>query len=196
MGPRPDGQLEVIIEVMLGTSARIGEVLAIRTCDLELGSQIPTVQINGTIVHFKGQGPRRQDYPKNDSSRRRVPLPVFALTAIRGLLTGRDLSDSEELLFHTRNGTPHSTNNMRRRLRTILDAAGIGGVTPHAFRRTVATTLNRAAGIDLASETLGHTSTQITREHYIEPDTMVNPRAAAILDAHLTPEPPEASATS
>jgi hypothetical protein len=31
-GPPPDGQLEQIIEVMLGTSARIGEVLAIRKC--------------------------------------------------------------------------------------------------------------------------------------------------------------------
>jgi hypothetical protein len=30
-GPKPDGQLEAIIEVMLGTSARIGEVLAIRS---------------------------------------------------------------------------------------------------------------------------------------------------------------------
>lgn len=29
-GPKPDGQLEQIIEVMLGISARIGEVLAIR----------------------------------------------------------------------------------------------------------------------------------------------------------------------
>jgi hypothetical protein len=29
-GPKPDGQLGAIIEVMLGTSARIGEVLAIR----------------------------------------------------------------------------------------------------------------------------------------------------------------------
>src|SRR5699024_492897 len=29
-GPRPDGQLGQIVEVLLGTSARIGEVLAIR----------------------------------------------------------------------------------------------------------------------------------------------------------------------
>lgn len=34
-GPRPDGQVEKIIEVMLGTSARIGEVLAIRKCDVD-----------------------------------------------------------------------------------------------------------------------------------------------------------------
>ena len=35
-GPPPDGQLEQIIEVMLGTSARIGEVLAIRRCDVDV----------------------------------------------------------------------------------------------------------------------------------------------------------------
>ena len=35
-GPKPDGQLGAIIEVMLGTSARIGEVLAIRRRDIDL----------------------------------------------------------------------------------------------------------------------------------------------------------------
>ena len=34
-GPKPDGQLEQIIEVMLGTSAWMGEVLAIRKCDVD-----------------------------------------------------------------------------------------------------------------------------------------------------------------
>lgn len=34
-GPPPDGQLEQIIGAMLGTSARIGEVLAIRKCDVD-----------------------------------------------------------------------------------------------------------------------------------------------------------------
>lgn len=35
-GPKPDGQLEQIIEMMLGTSGRIGEVLAIRKCDVDV----------------------------------------------------------------------------------------------------------------------------------------------------------------
>ena len=35
-GPKPDGQLSAIIEVMLGTSARIGEVLAIRRRDVDV----------------------------------------------------------------------------------------------------------------------------------------------------------------
>jgi integrase len=81
------------------------------------------------------------------------------------------------------NHTPLTTNNVRRRLRAILDEAGIGGVTPHSFRRTVATVLDRAAGADLAAEMLGHTSSDITRAHYIEPDEFVNPVTADILES-------------
>jgi hypothetical protein len=42
--------LEQIIEVMLGTSARIGEVLAIRKCDVDVTRTPATVRICGTIV--------------------------------------------------------------------------------------------------------------------------------------------------
>ena len=54
-GPPPDGQLEQIIEVMLGTSARIGEVLAIRKCDVDVTVSPATVRICGTIVSPAGQ---------------------------------------------------------------------------------------------------------------------------------------------
>lgn len=188
MGPRPDGQLEVIIETMLGTSARIGEVLAIRMCDLDLEVEVPTVKLCGTIVHFKGQGPVRQDYPKTHSSQRSIALPQFTVRAIREFLKAHPRTTDDELLFQTRNGTPHTTNNIRRRLSAILDGAGIEGVTPHAFRRTVATTIHRSDGIELASETLGHSSQEITRTHYIEPETKVNPRSAQILDEFLSPD--------
>ena len=40
-GPRPDGQLGAILEGMLGTSARIGEVLAIRRRDIDVTSATP-----------------------------------------------------------------------------------------------------------------------------------------------------------
>jgi hypothetical protein len=39
----------------------------------------------------------------------------------------------------------------------------------------VATALNRAGRADLEVELLGHISSEITRQHYIEPDEMVNP---------------------
>lgn len=37
-GPPPDGQLGLIIEVMLGTAARIGEVLALRRRGVDVAS--------------------------------------------------------------------------------------------------------------------------------------------------------------
>ncbi|MFT4259600.1 hypothetical protein [Microbacterium sp.] len=53
--PKPDGQLEAIVEVMLGTSARIGEVLAIRRRDIDVTSPVSSIRINGTIVTHGGQ---------------------------------------------------------------------------------------------------------------------------------------------
>lgn len=54
-GPKPDGQLGLMVEVMLGTSARIGEVLAIRRCDVDVTAAPPTIRISGTIVMRKGE---------------------------------------------------------------------------------------------------------------------------------------------
>lgn len=65
---------------------------------------------------------------------------------------------------------------------TILAEVGIHGVTPHSFRRTVATVIDRAGGAELAAEMLGHTSSEITKQYYIQPDEKVNPVTAEILE--------------
>jgi integrase len=182
-GPPPDGQLEQIIEVMLGTSARIGEVLAIRKCDVDATSSPPTVRICGTIVSPASKPTHRQPHPKTTKSTRTVAVPSFTAEVLRQRLVVVASEAPEHLLFVTRNGTPLTTNNVRRRLRSVMAEAGIEGVTPHSFRRTVATVLDRASGPDLAAEMLGHTSSKITKEHYIEPDEKVNPVTAEILES-------------
>ncbi len=53
----------------------------------------------------------------------------------------------------------------------------------------MATVLDRAGGADLAAEMLGHTSSEITKRHYIEPDDNVNPVTAEILES-LAPRMP------
>lgn len=189
-GPKPDGQLEAIIEVMLGTSARIGEVLAIRKCDVDMTCSPPTVRLCGTIVSPTGKPTYRQDHGKSSKSRRTVAVPSYTAEAVRQRLALIGDEDPEHLIFFSRNHTPLTTNNVRRRLRAVLDEAGISGVTPHSFRRTVATVLDRAAGADLAAEMLGHTSSEITKQHYIEPDEKVNPLTAEILEG-LAPKLPD-----
>ena len=44
-----------------------------------------------------------------------------------------------------------TTASVRRQLRHVLGDAGVDGVTPHLFRRTVATAVNRNASIELAA---------------------------------------------
>lgn len=182
-GPPPDGQLEQIIEVMLGTSARIGEVLALRKCDVDVTSSPATVRIAGTIVSPAGKPTRRQPHPKTLKSTRTVSVPSFTAEVLRARLVRIAPEDPDHLIFFTRNGTPLTTNNIRRRLRAVMDQAGIRGVTPHSFRRTVATIIDRAGGADLAAELLGHSSSKITKEHYIQPDEAVDPVTAEILES-------------
>ena len=181
-GPKPDGQLGAIVEVMLGTSARIGEVLAIRRRDINIVSAPPSIRINGTIVAHRGEPTQRQDYPKTAKSRRTVALPAFAAEAVRLRLARRDDASLDALLFCNRDDGPLTTNNVRRQLRHVLDLAGIEGVTPHMFRRTVATAISNEAGVDLAAELLGHTDPAITVQHYIRRNEMVNPATAEMLD--------------
>ncbi|KRC62304.1 integrase [Agromyces sp. Root81] len=181
-GPRPDGQLGAIVEVMLGTSARIGEVLAIRRCDVDVTGPTPTIRIAGTIISRNGEPTFRQDHPKTAKSRRIVALPSFTAAAVRRRLAGaRDLVP-DSLVFHSREGTPLTTANVRRQLRQVLERAGIGGVTPHLFRRTVATAVNDNASVELAAELLGHTDTKVTVQHYIQRRELVNPATAALLE--------------
>ncbi len=181
-GPRPDGQLGQIVEVLLGTSARIGEVLAIRLRDLDLRGAYPTVRICGTIISRKGEPTHRQNHPKTSRSVRRIVLPQFAVKAIRDRMRRRLSIDPDALLFCNRDGGPLTTNNVRRQLRSIMDQAGLEGVTPHRFRRTGATTIYEAGGIDLAAGLLGHTDPRITQQHYIVRDDLVDPATAAMLE--------------
>ena len=181
-GPKPDGQLGAIVEVMLGTSARIGEVLAIRRPDIDITGPVPSIRLAGTIVSRNGEQTFRQDHPKTAKSRRVVALPTFASDAVRRRLAKVGSMGLDDLLFQSRDGTPLTTANVRRQLRQVLSGVGIDGVTPHMFRRTVATAVNDNASIELAAEMLGHTDTRVTVMHYIQRSELVNPATAALLD--------------
>ena len=123
-GPKPDGQLSGIIEVMLGTSARIGEALAIRRRDVDVVGPRPSVSIRGTIATPRGVAPYRQDHPKTAKSRSTVAIPSCTADAIRLRLAKMTDLSPDALLFTSRNGTPLTMNNVRRRLRHVLDLAG------------------------------------------------------------------------
>lgn len=120
----------------LGTSARIGEILAIRRCDVDVTTSPATLRNCGTVVSQRGVGTFRQADPKTDRSNRVVALPSFTAEALRRRLSVIAGRSPEALVFQSREGTPLTTANVRRQLRKVLGDAGITGVHPHIFRRS------------------------------------------------------------
>lgn len=156
-----------IVDVMLGTGCRIGEVLALRWEDVDLESTPPTATVTGTLVTLPGEGVVRQDHPKTATSRRTIVLPRFTVAA----LLHRQVEgwpNPHDVVFPSETGTLKNPNNVRRQLRDARKGTDLEWVTPHTFRRTVATLVKRERDLEVASDVLGHSDTRVTREAYID----------------------------
>jgi integrase len=185
-GPKPDGQVRDIIEVLLGTAMRTGEVLALRPCDLDDRPTGRVAAVTGTVVQRKGQGAIRQDRPKSEASIRWITVPEFAASVLRRRAIG---VKEARTIFANRRGGALSPYNVRRTFRDFLVEAGLGdsGISLRWYRRTGATVIARGMGSDAAAAFLGHSSTAITEGHYIERDPTVDRTPALHLERTLGP---------
>src|SRR6266511_1052753 len=167
-GPRHTDDLADIVDLLLATGARIGEVLAVRWKeDLDLSLPRPTLTFSGTLVYVKGRGTFRQPWTKTDAGYRTVILPHFAVD----MLLRRQIAataNPNDAIFPSRRGTWQSPNNVRRQWREARKDTGLEWVTPHPFRKTVATLIAREADAKAAAEQLGHSNETITDTYYIE----------------------------
>lgn len=192
-GPRPDGKVRDICEVLLGTSLRPGEVLARRPCDVADTPDGMVIHVQGTVVRRSGRADYRQDHAKTDASNRRIAVPPFAAEILRRRMAELRPDQSKMTIFHNREGGVISLHNLRRTFRAFLAGAGLddSGITPRWYRRTGATVLARGLGVDAAAAFLGHTSSAVTEAHYIEPDETVDRSPALVLDRTLRPVRPD-----
>lgn len=194
-GPKPDGQVRDIIEVLLGTAMRTGEVLALRPCDVDDRPTGMVVAVTGTVIQRKGQGAVRQERPKSEASIRWIPVPEFAAVVLRRRVAG---VDEGRTIFANRSSGPLSPYNVRRTFREFLAAAGLAdsGISLRWYRRTGATVIARSLGSDAAAAFLGHSSTAITESHYIERDRKIDRTPAAHLERTLRSVDPDGSVLS
>jgi integrase len=194
-GPKPDGQARDIIEILLGTAMRVGEVLGLRIRDVTDGRTGMVVSVNGTVVQRKGKGTFRQERPKSDASIRRIPVPDFAADVVRRRLKSLHGTDPERTIFANRNGGPLGPYNVRRTFREFLVLAelDVTGISLRSYRRTGATVIARGTGTDAAAVYLGHSSAAITEGHYIEPHTTIDLTPAEYLERTLRPVRPDGS---
>ncbi len=127
-GPKSSGDIADIIEVMLATGARIGEVLALRWADIDLGSRV--VEINATIKTESSVG----TYRKPQARPRLVSLPETAALTLQA--RRRSVPDNFlDAVFPTRNVTWQQVNNVERRWRQIRREADLEWITPEMFRQ-------------------------------------------------------------
>ncbi len=146
---REDPRIYAIIELMLQTGVRIGEVRRLKLDD----------------VDFKNNEIRIAPYGKHPE--RKLPLNEKAEDAVKRYLEVRPESD-ENTVFITSTGNPFLVRNIRASINRMYEKAGIEDVMVNDLRHTfIAHQLINGAPLTLISKLAGHKRLSTT-ERYLD----------------------------
>lgn len=167
-----------VIDLLLSTGGRIGEILALKWDDYDETDH--TIPLIGTQVWIKGKGIVRQEETKT-GARIRVRLTDFAIAMLKDR---RAKHPDDVYIFQSRGKGSNmiSRSNLDRAWRDIRGEE-YKWVTWHTFRKSVATRAAEATDSHTAAKMLGHTNDTITRKHYIATDITAAPDLTAVLEA-------------
>lgn len=144
---RNDARMSAIIELLLQTGIRIGELTALKMSDIKKDS-----------LHV----PAMEKHEERD-----VPLNKRAQEALKKYLEVRPKSDNDHL-FITKSGKPFLIRNIRTSVERYFRLAEIKNAKVNDLRHTfVAHHLKHGASIVLLSKILGHKRISTT-ERYLE----------------------------
>ena len=147
---RDDVRIAAIIEILLQTGIRIGELANLRVDDV-----------------FFGNGPEGHLYisPQENRLERTVPLNKSAETALRRYLEVRPKT-TNKTLFVTKNGKPLLVRNIRTAIDRFYRKAGIVAAKVNDLRHTwVAHHLSRGTSLLLISKIAGHKRLSTTERY-------------------------------
>lgn len=181
-GPRRGVMLPAFVELLAATGVRPGEVLAIRWEDVDLLGVPPTVTVTGTVQdagRVAGKPLHRQDGRKGGAPAHTVVLPAFGVQVLTDLFA---VTGPDGTVLANRDGGLVSLSNIRSSLREALAGhEDLRWVTPHSFRRSVATVVRDGLGVEAAQQQLSHAQLATTEGHYVERVT-AGPDTRAVLD--------------
>src|SRR5918993_759136 len=165
---------EPLYIVAVHTGLRQGELLGLKWTDVDLATRRLSVRRTLKVTdHGLDFGP-----PKNNASRRSVPLSKTAVAALRAHRTRQneerlrlgELWQDHDLVFPNRVGKPMDHGNLYdREYKPLLQSAGLGdkGFTFHSLRHTFATELfNQRKRPKIIQSLLGHSSITQTMDTY------------------------------
>jgi integrase len=167
-----------LVDVMLATGCRIGEALALRWKETDPAEHV--VYLTGTVVRENGVGLFRQDTTKGKKPRGLL-VPPFAVTMLERRaveVPGGEL----DLVFPSARGGLREVSTVEAQWRKFRERhPEWSWITPHTFRKSVGTAVERGADIEAAAAQLGHSRSAVTAKHYVAlPD--VGPDHRAILE--------------
>lgn len=151
-----------LIQMYLGL--RIGEVLALRSSDINLQKNL--IFVNKTLTTDKNHKVIMGNTTKTYAGNREIPIPSF----IRNELINQMILSEKNInkqLFIGNNGEYVRPENANRKLRNILSGMGITGISSHSLRHTYGTRCIEAGMRAVALQRLmGHTDVAITLNTY------------------------------
>lgn len=185
-----------LVDMMLATGLRIGEVCAITWDSLDLTDR--TVEVRGVVVRVTGKGLMIKTHPSNKTKHRRLVLPRWAVA----MLMNRQLSRTPnewDVVFTSPRGFLRDPSNTNADLKELLmkeikNEAGevlfpsMPEVTSHVLGRKTVLTLMNLAGLpaSAAADQAGHAKVSMTQDHYYGRRTL-DTGAADVLDAAFGP---------
>lgn len=123
-----------LFQMFLGL--RIGEALALKKTDINLQKNI--VSVRRTLTVDKDKNLIVGNKTKTYSGKRDIPIPEFIRDSIIEQMKEAD-NNKDNLLFTSKNNTLVFTNNVNYRLKRLLKAMGIEGISSHSLRHTFGT---------------------------------------------------------
>jgi integrase len=187
-------RFEAAFVLAVVTGVRLGELLALRWADIELG-EAPAIRVRGSLQRAHG---RRQILePKTAHSIRDVAVGRLGADALRAhrvrqaeerLAIGTSCND-HGLVFPNHWGDYMNPEWFRRRaFDDVLDQAGLRRIRFHDLRHTFATLqLANNQPIKIVSEMMGHTRSAITQDLYTHVSAAMQRSAADALDLAIHP---------
>ncbi len=169
------------------TGLRLGELLGLRWCDVDLDKPILSV-----VQTLYKRGGRCEAVPtKTPGSRRRIPLTPSLVLLLhqygieqqaQGILVDWAISDSDFVFCH-QGGMPFDPGVVSHTFAKVLKNAGLPHIRFHDLRHTHATLLLKAdVHPKIVSERLGHASINITLDTYSHILPGMQEAAAKLLD--------------
>jgi len=179
--------LPALVTFMLGTGVRIGEALAVRWCDLDLGgmviggARVPVVRITGNLVWVRGQGLVRRS-GKTQAAMRTIALPRFVIDILSERRPRWTTNDEGPVFPAEKVDGWRWPSNVQRAWRGARKRARYEWVTPHVFRKTASTALEEMGlTVRQRGDVLGHANLTTTQDVYTHRGD-VHPAAAVALD--------------